>query len=231
MPVADDLRTLMPVRQEREKSHPDQLFRASMLHQCPRKQLLNAKGVELQHPDWLIRKFSLHNGAHGQVEQWVAEQFRGKYEVILEDTIFDPETRCGGHPDIVAVDDQIAHVIEVKTYLQLFKDVPEDSYWQNQISFYWGTLVDQQRWLFVEPLVLIATFDGKVRVIEPAVTEEYKDILGLLNLSYDSDTLPAYMDCYLAHDCKKCELQRACTEPIDSINEWVEQVKRNSYDA
>ena len=232
MPVTDDLRAICPPQSQREMSHPDQLFRASGLHKCPRLQLLDAKGIHLQLPQWLLRKFSLHDGAHSNVCQWLQDRFSGIFPVLLEEVVYDPLSGAGGHIDCVIVDDQIAYVIEIKTYLHLPKGDPKaNSYWQHQISFYYHTIADQERWLFVQPVIFIAGFGGEVRVIEPVVTEAYREILAGLNLAWETDTLPGYMDCYGLHECRKCPLQRVCTEPIDSVAEFAVEVTARSQNA
>jgi len=202
-----------------------------MLSYCPRIQLLSAAGIRLRDSDWWSRKMAMHTRSHDAVADWINDRFSDQYDVSLETPIYDSERRCGGHVDVIVVDGPIAHVIEIKTYVQLGKEGPsENSYWQKQISFYWGTLSDQPDYVVVIPVVLIATFDGKIRVIEPNVTDAYKDTLALLNIAWDTDVIPHYLDCYGEHDCKKCNLQPLCTEPITSVKEFVAEVRSRSHD-
>lgn len=229
MPLIDDLKTIAPPNSHRGMSHPDQLWRASMLSYCPRKQILAAKGINLRTPDWLLRKFSLHSGAHDNVQNWVVQACSGQHEVLTEYPVYDHNTRCGGHIDAVVVEDHVANVIEIKTYTFLKGDPKEDSYWQQQISFYYHVVNDQQLWMFVQPVIMIATFEGQVRVVEPAISENFRDILFKLNIAWDSDTLPEYLECY-SNDCAKCSLQPICTEPIDTISEFAETVKASIGD-
>lgn len=229
MSVVDDLRTLAPPQSYRERSNPNALWRASMLGYCPRLQILAAKGINQKHPDSLLRKFSVHSGAHDAVQDWVFKCLSDKYEVMLEEKIFDPDTRAGGHIDAIVVDENIAYVAEIKTYAFLRGDPKEDSYWQHQISFYYNTVFEQGRWPLVQPLVMIVTLDGNIKVVEPKVTDEYASILFNLNLAWDSDTLPDYRDCR-TDACSKCNLQRICTEPISSINEYAELVTARSLE-
>ena len=229
MPVTDDLRTIAPVQEYRERSHPDALFRASMLGYCPRKQLLAAKGINLRLTDNLSRKYAMHGGSHDRVQEWIEKTLGDKYgQVLTEHKIFDPETRCGGHIDAVVVDANTAHVIEIKTYAFLPKGYDFDNaYWVNQISFYYHAVMDLEDWPLVQPIVLIVTLDGYVRVVEPNITDEHKGILSLLNMQWDLDLLPSYTDCH-NKDCAKCPLQSVCTEPIESIAEFAEEVQRRA---
>ena len=228
MSVTDALRTIAPVQGFRERAHPDALFRASMLGYCPRKQLLSAKGVDLKLSDWTLRKYSMHGGAHDQVQNWLDACLSPHYDVALEHKIYDPLTRCGGHIDAVVVDDTLTYVVEIKTYQFLPPQGPkEDSYWQHQISFYYATVTAQQDLSIVQPIVLIVTMDGSIRVVEPKITDGYKTILTDLNGAWDLDILPSYLDCR-SDDCKKCNLQTVCTEPIDTVTEFAEEVTRRA---
>lgn len=226
MSVVDEIRCIAPKQSFRDMTRPEQLWRASMLSYCPRKQVLAAKGVNLRTPDWLLRKFSLHSGAHENAQQWLVDAFSDRYEVLVEEPLYDPETRCGGHVDAIIVEDDIAHVVEVKSYVNLPKGPLEDSYWADQISFYYHTIADQQRWLFCHPVVMICTFEGQIRLVEPSVTDTYRTILFDLNTAWDTDRLPEYGYCY-SSSCKKCSLQTICTEPIDTISEFAETVAKN----
>lgn len=195
-----------------------------MLHYCLRRQLLAAKGVDIAKPPWLARKLSLHGGSHDNLQMWVQEALQPRFsEVMTEMPIYDSETRCGGHIDVVAADEKEAYVIELKTYAYLGKDPTEGSYWQHQVSFYYHTVAKQYPWPYVQPLVVIATFTGDIRVIEPTVTTDYQDILSQLNLAWEANMLPSYRDCQRP-ECDKCPLKRLCTEPVDTVDEFAEMV-------
>lgn len=225
MSVIDELRAIAPAQSNRKLSHPDQLFRASMLHECPRKQLLAAKGIDIAKSASTLRFLNIRDGAHSQVQRWLYYCLSVDHEVLLEEIVFDPSTHCGGHIDAIVVDGSIAYVCEIKTYAFLKGDPKENSYWQHQISFYYGTIHDQGRWPFVQPVMVIATLDGKLRIVEePRVTDDYRQILFGLNMAWETDTLPLYGECRAFHDCPKCPLGTTCTEPIDTLSEFAEYV-------
>lgn len=225
MGVIDDLRQIAPPQHFRPMSHPEQLWRASLLHDCPRKQLLVASGIDLSKSDGLLRKLSMRSGAHDNVQQWLQDCLQGRYDdLVMELPIYDPETRCGGHVDAIVKADGASYVIEIKTYAFLRGDPSENSYWKHQISFYYNTL---QAETVVIPLVMIVTLEGQVRVVEPAVTTDYRGILSGLNVAWETGLLPAYNDCR-RDDCKKCPLQQICTEPVDTVQGFAEMVAQRS---
>jgi len=142
----------------------------------------------------------------------------------MERPIYDPETRCGGHVDAIVKADGAAYVIEIKTYAFLRGDPSENSYWKHQISFYYNTLQAES---VVIPIVMIVTLEGQVRVIEPAVTTDYRGILSGLNVAWETGVLPAYADCR-SESCKKCPLAMVCTEPVETISDFAAMVTERS---
>jgi len=228
MPVIDDLRTLAPLQQYRAMGYDEQLWRASLLSRCMRLQILAAKDVNLPDSSSLIRKFDMRRAAHDQAQNWINDCIGHKYEVRLEEKVYDPSTRCGGHIDAIIIDGDTANIVEVKTYAFLQGNIKEDSYWQNQISFYYHTVNDSGQFLFVQPVIMIVTLDGQIRVVEPTVTETFRNILADLNDAWDKDKLPLYLACYTA-GCNKCPLQPICTEDISTITEFADRV-RSQYE-
>lgn len=226
MPVIDDLRTLAPLQQYRAMGHDEQLWRASLLSRCMRLQILAAKGVNLPDSSSLTRKFDMRRAAHDQAQNWINECIGHKYEVRLEEKVYDPNTRCGGHIDAIIVDGDTASIVEVKTYAFLKGDIKEDSYWQDQISFYYHTVNESGKYLFVQPVIMIVTLDGQIRVVEPIVTEAHRDMLNDMNWAWDSDELPKYIACHTTA-CSKCPIQHICTEDIPTISEFTERVRSN----
>lgn len=227
MPIVDDLKLIAPKDSQREKAHPDQMWRASGLNNCPRKQILAAHGYHVGLNVNLLRKFAMHGGAHDNVQKWIMAGFSDSEEEVK---VYDADLRCGGHIDAVVKDDDAAYVIEIKTYAFLKADPKPDSYWQHQMSFYYNTVLDMGIRSVVVPVVVIAGItDGYVRVVEPEVTDGFRDILFNLNLCWDTDTLPTYADVSTS-SCSKCPLKPACTEPIRSISEFVEYVKARGSD-
>jgi hypothetical protein len=226
MSVIDELRNIGPIQTDREKSHPDQLWRASLLHDCYRKQILAAKGYSLANSPQLLRKLSLRGGAHDEVQDWLRLV---PYQVDTEVKVYNSDWSCGGHIDAIIVDQDIAYMVEVKTYAFLRGDVKADSYWQKQVSFYYDELSrPHPEWTAVIPIVMIVTLEGQIRLVDNvAYTDSYIEDLVFLNVMWDTDTLPSYGDCH-GENCGKCPLQPICTEPIKTISDFMVEIERRA---
>ncbi len=212
------LEHLKPPRSERDKTK-GQLWSASGLSYCLRRQILKAMGIPFPMSETETRFLSMRNAAHCAVEDWIC----ATYPVIQREfVIYNDELRCGGHIDCIVHDDKYAHIIEIKTMAFLKPDV--HPYWTPQVSFYLDEInrnvgVYCPGRVVTDITVLLCDLNAKVKAIEPETTKEYLDTLNILNACWDTGVLPP-----MNGKCDKCQISHICTEPYETIQEFKDAV-------
>mgnify|MGYP001606333150 CR=1 FL=1 len=216
--MLDKLKHLTPTYHPKEQKS---LWSASRLGRCMRVQLLAAKGLQLPLDSATQRHYSMAAGAHDRVQEWITQNFT---PTSTEFYVNDDGLRCSGHIDCIIYTPEAEYLIEVKT-TKFYK--PTDTpYWQRQISFYIDTLRKIHAGKEIIPIVLLAEWTGKLFPTEPNCTDEYQEVINMLNMYWDADLVPPWQE---EPDCGKCRIKHLCTEPCQALTEFHDLVAKEIF--
>jgi len=217
--LSHEFEALQPKRTE---NWPKYLWRASGLGYCYRRQVLSAKRINLPLSAGDTCRFSVHNGAHNEVQQWFADAYP---DAILEDEEIcdNPELQITGHPDVILPTQKV--LVEVKTlnswYLKKILSGDVEMYWLQQINYYLHQLGED----YVGYSFLVDE-SGVKHAVECERDNTFMDTINTLNVSWETDILPP--PCWECDGCRndeKCPIRHICTEPIDTISGFSDVVK------
>jgi hypothetical protein len=213
------------VRPERSENWPQLLWRASALHQCYRQQILGARRITTEISPQLARLFALHSAAHDVAQEMIMAEFGGS---SMEKDFVDDELRVSGHCDNFLPNKRV--VIEVKTlndfYARSIVANPQKAYWRHQLNLYLYAAKQEFGEEFTG-YTAVVQFNGKIDVLEHDYDEEFLTRLNILNSCWDANIMPP--PCWECDgDKSDCPIHHICTEPIDTIDEFVKAVKEDA---
>lgn len=220
--MQDNLNALTPKPQILETIS---LWRASMLGSCYRLQVLAAYGIRIGPADASeARKLAMRSAIHREVQSWLASKYT---PIIIEKAYIDEDRRISGHVDAVLLGTKPQKIVEIKGlnpyYYKKIVNGTAKPYWGAQLDFYHKVINQQDPNVHdaIPVSLIVDVLDGNITEMDVELVD-YVNIVDVLNACWDADILPPYdLD-----QCKReCPLQSICTEPVDTISEWVELVK------
>jgi len=202
------------------------LWRASSLHKCLRLQLLEARGINVEPLSaQQQRMLAVRSAIHKQYQEALLHQFG---IVTSEKVYIDHELHVGGHVDAILPKCSPPVLIELKTLnpfvFHKYAEGKLEPYWNLQIDFYYEQVRAVEGFEDLDLQVhLFNVATGEIAFMQPH-KEDYRPVAEALNLYWLSGLLPPPQD-----NCNKCPLTHICTEPLETIDQFVEAIKNWRY--